>query len=133
MEFPRRDENPCPIVLQCLMPQGTARNIERIPWASEYEYQVESGKKYTVPLFVYNFSHETVRGTVRFEDLPAGCKAEPAEWTVELAPMERSELPAQVTITKEMTADTDDIWIKLCGKFPDAGRPALAFRLVAPE
>lgn len=129
--YSRRDDNVCPIVLQCVMLQDTARNIERIPWASEYEYQVEPGKPCRVPLYAYNFGNKTVRGTVRFEGLPEGCKAEPAEWTLELAPMERTELPAQVTITDAMTADTDDIWIKLRGNFSDAGRPALAFRLIA--
>ncbi len=132
-ESARRVDEACPVVLQCTMPQGTAKNIERIPWASEYEHTVEAGVPCRVPIHAYNFGSETVRGTVRFGELPPGCKAGPMKWEVEIEPMGRVELPAQITITKDTTAESDDIWLKLCGNFGEAGRPVLAFRLVAEK
>jgi hypothetical protein len=132
-ESPRRVDRACPIVLQCAMPQGTAQEIKRIPWASEYEYHIEAGTPCRVPIYAYNFGSEVVRGTVGLEGLPAGCTAEPTEWEVEIEPMGRVELPVKITITKEMTAETDDIWITLRGEFGAEGRPVLAFRLVAEQ
>ncbi len=132
-ESARRVDNACPVVLQCAMPRGTAKNIERIPWASEYEYMVEAGRPCPVPIYAYHFGSETVRGTVRLDGLPAGCKAEPTEWDVELAPMGRVELATEVTITKEMTSDADDLWLTLRGDLGTGGRPVVAFRLVTAE
>lgn len=130
-ESARRAEDACSVVLQCAMPKGTAKNIERIPWASEYDYQLEAGMPRRVPIYAYNFGSEAVRGTVRLESLPPGCRAEPTEREVEIEPMERVELPVRITITKDMTAEADDIWIRLRGEFGAGGRPVLAFRLVA--
>ena len=129
----RRVDEVCPIVLQCAMPQGTAQNIDRIPWASEYEYMVDAAKPYAVSMYAYNFSKEPVQGTIRMEGLPAGCHAEPTEWHVDVAPMERVELPVHITITKDMTAEADDKWITLRGDFATVGRPTLAFRVVAKK
>ncbi len=130
---PRRVDDPCPIVLQCAMPQGMAKNIKRIPWASEYEYAVDAERPCRVPIRVYNFGSEPVRGTVRVSRLPPGCKAEPTEWKVELEPMGRAELATEVVITKEMTFKAEDTWLTLCGDFAAGGRPVLAFRLAADK
>ncbi len=59
--------------------------------------------------------------------------AELREWGVELAPMGRAELATEVTITKEMTSEADDIWLTLRGDFEAGGRPVLAFRLVMAD
>ena len=60
-ESPRRANCACPVVLQCAMPRRTAKNIERIPWASEYEYTVEAGRPCRIPIYVYNFGSEIAR------------------------------------------------------------------------
>jgi hypothetical protein len=133
IESPRRVDAVCPVVLQCAMPRGTAKNIERIPWASEYEYAVEAGRPFRIPIYVYNFGSETVRGSVHLTTRPAGCEAEPMEWSVELEPMGRAELATQVMIAKEMTFDAEDTWVTLRGDFAAGVRPVLAFRLAAKK
>ncbi len=112
-ESARRVDRACPVVLQCAMPRGTAKNIERIPWASEYEYTVKADRPCRVPIYVYYFGSEAVRGTVRLNRLPPGCEAEPTEWSVELEPMGRAELVAEVTITEEMTFEAENTWLTL--------------------
>ncbi len=79
-----------PIVLQCLMPTATARKLERIPWASEYEHAVLPDQPTDVPLIVYNFSSAEVRGTVRVESAPAGCRITPDVWDVRIPPLGRT-------------------------------------------
>ena len=132
-KWERRVDDVCPVVLQCAMPRGTAKDIKRIPWASEYEYVIEAGRPCKVPIYAYHFGSEALRGTVRLEGLPAGCSAEPRNWDVEIEPMGRIALATEVTITKEMTSEAEDIWFTLRGDFGAVGRPVLAFRLVAED
>ncbi len=132
-ESPRRVDAACPVVLQCALPRGTATNIERIPWASEYEYAVEAGRTFRIPIYVYNFGSERVRGSVRLETLPPGCEAQPMEWSVELEPMGRAELAMEVMIAKELTFEAEDTWLTLRGGFEAGIRPVLAFRLAAKK
>ncbi|MCA9264702.1 MAG: hypothetical protein KDA60_12665 [Planctomycetales bacterium] len=126
----RRVETHCSLVLQCVMPRGTARNISELRWASEYEYSVDVNQPWRVPVVAYNFGSETVRGTIRFERLPAGCQAEPAEWTVEISPLERVELMSIVTCSKQELQQSEAHWVTLRGDFGTSGRPVLAFRFV---
>ena len=130
-EAPRRVDHPSPIILQCAMPQGTAHDIKRIPWASEYEYHIEPGTPCRVPIYAYNFGQQPVRDTIRLQKLPPGCKAEPTEWQIELNPMDRAELRTQITITQDTTPDKDNLWFILRGNLGMPGPPVLAFRLVA--
>ena len=45
--------------------------------------------------------------------------------------MARERLPARFQITGGESKDSADPWIKLRGEFGAAGRPVLAFRLIA--
>ena len=129
---PRRTDRVSPVVLQCAMPPGTGKKIDRIPWAWEIDYHVAPGTPCRVPLYAYNFSDKPLQGTVELVQLPPGCKAEPTQWNVDLAPMARVELPAQFTIPETMTADKDDLWISLRGNFGGVP-PTLTFRLTAEK
>ena len=99
----------------------------------EYEYTVEAGSPCGVPIYVYCFGSEAVRGTVRLDSLPPGCVAEPKEWSVDLESMGRAELAMEVTITKEMTSEAENTWFTLRGGFEVSGQPVLAFRVAAQK
>ncbi len=128
-EANRRADAPCSVVLQCAMPRGSAVKMERIPWASEYEYTFAAGRRRKVSLFVYNFGHHAVQGTVRIEHAAKGCKIQARQWQVELQPMQRRELITHVTIAEQMTDASDDTWISFRGDFGSGNRPVVAFRL----
>jgi hypothetical protein len=112
-----------PVVLQLQMHNNTT-NLER------QAHNVPSGKETNLNLLAYNFSNKTVSGTVTVEHTPQGCKLTPDRWQITLEPMEQKHLPASVMLNTSATDATSDEWIKLQGRFPNAGRPVLAFRLV---
>lgn len=124
-----RSDSPCPVVLQLAMPAGAATKLQRIEWAWEYEQMLEPGTATPLPLFAYNFGQTPLQGTVRVVRQPDGCTVEPHQWQVALEPLERSALPARVTLTDQLTSDREDNWFVLEGDFGDARRSVLAFRL----
>ncbi len=130
-ESPRRTDAPSSVVLQCALPRGSAVNIERIPWASEYEHALPPRVENKVPLFVYNFGPHAIQGTVRIERMPDGCQVQPHQWQVELQPMQRKELTVNFTVSEELTGQADDDWITLRGDFGADNQPVVAFRLIA--
>jgi hypothetical protein len=121
----------CPVVLQLHMPRVTSVNVEQIPWASDYEHQVEAGTETVLPLYAYNFSDEPVTGRIAVDHAPEGWKLEPNGWNLSLEPMERAELPCRFLMPKREPAKDADCWIRLRGDFGKAGRPVLVFRLIS--
>ncbi|MHB8973060.1 MAG: hypothetical protein ACYC3X_16965 [Pirellulaceae bacterium] len=120
-----RTGSPCSVVLQCLLPKSTSERVERTAWAWEIEHTIPCDTAVVVPLYIYNFSDQTVRGEIVVERLPGDTSITPDRWEVVLEPQERRLLPAQVRISK----DSGSEWIKLRGDFGAAGRPVLALRL----
>jgi hypothetical protein len=118
-----------PIVMQLHMPHSTAVDIKQIPWAHDYEHQVEPEKQIDLPLYIYNFSDKTARGTIAVEHAPAGWKLTPNTWNVTLQPMAREQLPCRFLVPRQPNDKTTDTWIKLKGNF-GATAPVLAFRLI---
>jgi hypothetical protein len=114
---------PSPVVLQLQMHNNTT-NLER------QAHNVPLNKETNLTLMAYNFSDKTVSGTVTVEHTPQGCKLTPDRWQITLEPMEQKHLPARVMLNASATDATSDEWIKLQGRFPNSGRPVLAFRLV---
>ena len=129
LRLPSRSElrtgSPCSVVLQCLLPKNTSERVERTAWAWEIEHTIPCDTDVDVPLYIYNFSDEAVRGAIVVEQLPAETSLTPDRWEVVLEPQERRLLPARVRISK----DSGSEWIKLRGDFGAAGRPVLALRL----
>ncbi|MBN1509679.1 MAG: hypothetical protein JW955_22725 [Sedimentisphaerales bacterium] len=109
----------CPVVLQLQMPQS-ATNL------GQQAHVIPAGAATTLNLFAYNFSDDTVSGTVTVRQSPSNWQLTPASWTVSLDPMERKVLSVDVTIPAGSAAD----WIGLQGEFGSTGRPVLAFRLM---
>jgi hypothetical protein len=126
-----REGTPSPIVLQCLMPWETRLQDTSVRWAGQFGHSLKPNTETEVPLFVYNFSGRQVSGSISVANLPAGCQIHPQQWNVRLPPMTRQKLPARFQISNRTEEDSENIWIKLRGEFGEAGRPVLAFRLVA--
>ncbi len=126
-----RQGQACPVVLQLHMPRATSANVEQIPWASDYEHQVEAGTETVLPLYAYNFSDEPATGRITVDYAPEGWKLEPNGWNLSLEPMERAELPCRFLMPKREAAKDADCWIRLRGDFGRAGRPVLVFRLIS--
>lgn len=119
------------VVLQCVMPRGSATDIKRVPWASEIEYQVSPGIQHSISLFVYNFGDHAIDGTVQVERLPKDCSMQPGQWHVKLRPMQRQELTANVTIAAKLDKNTDAAWFTLKGDFGARDQPVVSFRVTA--
>jgi len=118
-----RGGKPSSVVLQLQMHNNATK-------LDQQAHTVPSDKETNIILFAYNLSNKTASGTVTAEHAPQGCKLTPDRWEITLEPMERKRLPARVTIKASGSNVANDGWTKLRGDFADAGRPALAFRLV---
>jgi len=112
-----RQGSPSPVVLQLQMPQS-ATNLDKQAHAVELKGEFD--------VFAYNFSDKAVTGTISIERAPERWRLTPERMQVEIEPMGRKRLPIRVSAEKPAEG-----WIKLQGEFSDAGRPVLAFRLVA--
>ena len=126
-----RAAQPCPVVLQLHMPRTTSVDIKQIPWASDYEHQVEPDTPMDLTLYAYNFSDTSVTGRVAIDHAPAGWQLTPKTWDITLAPMDRRALPCRFIMPKQDSDKKADHWIRLRGDFGSAGRPVLVFRLIA--
>lgn len=126
-----RSDEACPVVLQLHMPRSTSVNVQQIPWASDYEHQVEPETQTVLPFYAYNFSDKTVRGRIAIDHAPEGWTFEPNAWTVSLDPMDRAELPCRFLMPARNADKTSNCWVRLRGDFGKAGRPVLVFRLIA--
>ena len=127
----RRSGEACPVVLQLHMPRSTSVNVEQIPWASDYEHQVEPDAEIVLPFYAYNFSDKTVKGHIAIDHAPEGWTFEPNSWNVTLDPMDRAELPCRFLMPRRDSDKTSDCWVRLRGDFGKAGRPVLVFRLIS--
>ncbi|OGV65773.1 MAG: hypothetical protein A3K19_25800 [Lentisphaerae bacterium RIFOXYB12_FULL_65_16] len=121
---PRRDGTPSPVVLQLSEPNNAAN-------LSAEAYTRNAGTTAAVELVAYNFADHPVAGTVSVETLPDGWRLEPATWRVDLEPMGRMPLAAQLTLAGTGRALLAGNTIKLRGDFGADGRPALAFNMAA--
>jgi hypothetical protein len=129
---PYREDAPCPVVLQLLTP-GRTPVSHKVAWTPEYEHVLEPGQAMDVQIMVYNFGDAPVKGRVHVEGLPEGWKLTPDTWDVAVEPMGRSELKGSLSAPEAGKMAPLDNWIKVRGEFADAGRPALAFRVISTE
>ncbi len=125
-----RPGKPCPVVLQLSMPRSTSTKIQELKWSCEYEHQIKAGEQTELPLSVYNFSKNPLRGTVAIEHLPEGWTLTPRSWNLTLGSMARAQLKATVVIPEQQPAEPADCWIRLRGDFGNNCKPILAFRLI---
>lgn len=114
---------PSPVVLQTLLPQPRSR-------LDVQAHQVEAGRTNLVPIAVYNFGPETVRGRLSVGPLPSGWRVALDAEALELRPMERQVVALRVAV--EVGAGRTAIYgqtLTVRGAFGAAGSPVLAFRL----
>ncbi len=131
-DAPSHEGTPSPVVLQCVLPHKTAVRDESIRWAWEYEHRLAADTEHQLPLFVYNFDDRQVTGTVTLEDIPPNYQVTPDHWEVSLAPGERRQLTARVSVAaRDDAVPKADQWLVLRGDFGEAGRPVLALQLFA--
>ncbi len=119
------------VVLQLVMPESSTVAVTTIPWSVEHEHQIETDKELELSLYIYNFSDQAVSGKVNAEHIPEGWILEPSQWEMTLEPMEQKALPVKLKRPAPVDDASADIWIKLRGDFGNAGKPVLAFRLIA--
>ncbi|MBI4323873.1 MAG: hypothetical protein HY674_01275 [Chloroflexi bacterium] len=110
-----------PVVLQALWPE------EKVSLRKS-AYRISSEKAEAIPVYLYSFHSDAVRGRLRVTG-PSGWKIAFPE-QVELAPQERKELALTVDC-RETTAQLVEK-VRIEGDFGPAGRPILSVR-VMPE
>jgi len=121
---PFRPGKAASIVLQLQMPH-TATDL------SQQAHIVAPKIDKSIVLFAYNFGEKPVSGTVNVESMPLGWTIIPDKWEITLDPMERKLLLVRFETDSSASNTSSDGWIKLRGDFADAGKPVLAFRLIA--
>ncbi len=110
---------PSKIVFQALMPEKTIL-------LDKSAYKIRSGERTEVPLFMYNFSSKTARGTFS-PRVPEGWRLELPQ-TAEIPPGERLQVPCFVT--SAASKGTEPVKLDLRGQFGSAGQPCLSLRFV---
>lgn len=109
---------PSPVVLQALWPSDKTD-------LKESAYRISAEKQEVVPVYFYNFSSRTVRGTLRV-DAPNGWTASlPGE--VELGPHERKDLKLVIEARAVGPAQVEKV--RVTGDFKSAGQTVLSLRL----
>jgi len=126
-----RTGKPSRMVLQLHMPRQTSIKLQAIPWASDFEHRVEAGVTTDLPLYLYNFGDQPVRGKVAVTHSPSEWTLTPRQWTVTLKPMERRRLTLVLTKPQTLSAEPSDNWIKLQGDFDGEEQAVLAFRCIS--
>ena len=112
-----------PVVLQLQMHHNSTK-LDR------QAHIVPSDKEANLNIFAYNFSDTPVSGTITVEHAPQGYKLTPDRWEITLQPMGQKRLSTRFSIHASGSDTAYGSWIKLRGEFANAGRAALAFRLV---
>jgi hypothetical protein len=110
--------NPVPIVMQALPDQKDVS-------MNESAYRLPEGREATIPLFVYNFGTESVRGKLSVS-LPEKWKAK-ALPEVEIAPGERKQLALHLKHPAKLKDKIANV--RVTGQFGETGTAVLAFRL----
>lgn len=114
--------NPSPIVIQALPP-------DKDVVMNESAYRLHKGREAMMPLFVYNFGSETVRGKLDVT-LPEKWKAQKLP-EIELAPGDRKELVLQLRHPEKLQGN--EAKIRVAGHFGSAGDAVLAFRFTTSK
>jgi len=115
--LPLAPGGPSTVVVQAVLPEE-----DTVVEESAHRCDRSGGR--TIPMFVYNFGPEPVRGTL-LATAPAGWTAE-FDGPVDIQPGERKECTLRLAIDDDWTAAT----IRITGDFGVAGQPVLSFRLI---
>ena len=120
------------IVLQVLAPHSDRVRVEDRPWSESYAYGFRQDEPVELALAAYNFGKERVKGQIELEHLPGGWQLSLGARRLELDVMGRTVLPLTFSVGGNTTGEpARDGWVVVRGDFGLAGRPALAFRMLA--
>ncbi len=117
---------PSPVVMQLEMPQiATCLNKQA--------HEIPAGQETDIPVHLYNFSKHAVSGKILMEELPTGWNVSVVPDVVTIPPFERIALSLKTTLPASSRESASGGWVVLRGDFGPAGKPVLAFRLVATQ
>ena len=126
---PWREGTPSPVVLQLSGPRSAVTKVEDVPWSEGYAYQAAPGRALDLELRVYNFATNTITGRLQVAQQPQNWAVSLPAPDFKVPPMDRASLAGTLRIPSGAAAH--DGWVVLRADCNAAGRPTLAFRVLA--
>ncbi|MCC6694663.1 MAG: hypothetical protein IT365_03430 [Candidatus Hydrogenedentes bacterium] len=131
LDPPRRSEarqgDASPVVLQLEM--ANREVVDKTEgWTPQLERAAKPGAAIELRIVATNFGERALRGTVAFEELPAGWEAADVTWDVRVEPMGREVLVASMVLPDDAT-NAEAPWIRVKGRFAGSPDATLAFRV----
>jgi hypothetical protein len=126
-----RNDVPSSIVLQLQWPEAHVV-MHKEGWTDEHDYQIAPDSATELRIYVYNFGSAAAQGSIIASEAPSGWTLTPDRSPVEIGPMERKPVVVRMRLGAS-SSDPSGNWVRLCGDFREAGRPALAFRVRTGE
>jgi uncharacterized membrane protein len=102
--------------------------VEDLQWSEAYAYQTRPGELFKFKLHIYNFATNTATGRLRIASQPERWESTLNMTNFTVAPMEQAQLTGTLRIP--LDAEDQDGSVTLTADCEQAGRPALAFRVV---
>ena len=127
-----RNDFPSPIVFQMQWPEAHVV-LHKEGWTDEHDYQAAPDSDTELHIYAYNFGTEAAKGSINVSQAPSGWGLTPDCASVEIGPMDRQRIVVRLRSGATPTPDSSGEWVRLCGDFREAGRPALAFRVRTGE
>ena len=127
-----RNDIPSPVVLQLQWPEAHVL-MHKEGWTDEHDYQVAPDSETELRIYVYNFGSNAAKGWLNVSQLPSEWRLTPDRSPVEIGPMDRKLVVVRLRPGTSPAPDASGEWVRLCGDFGEAGRPALAFRVRTGE
>jgi hypothetical protein len=128
-QSPWRSGNASQVVLQLSLPRSAACRVEDLKWSEGFAYEAKAGEALTFKLHAYNFATNTSVGRLQIASQPERWETTLDTTSFSVAAMERAELTGSLRIPSD--AKYQDGWVVLTADCGQAGRPALAFRVLA--
>ena len=93
-------------------------------------HRYPAGESASIPVHVYNFGEQAAAGSIAVTGLPAGWRAEPATWRVEVAPLARADATLRIALPGNGAELLRGAAVTLQADLGAAGTPVLQFRLI---
>jgi hypothetical protein len=116
------------VVLQLSLPRSAASRVEDLKWSEGFAYEAKAGDLLHFKIHTYNFSTISAEGCLRVASQPETWETALVTKQFAVAPMLRAELAGTLRIP--LDAKTQDGWVVITADCGQAGRPALAFRVL---
>jgi len=124
-------EPAAPVVLQLYAPDMPLREHSH-NWSYKYDRTMNSGEN-EITIAAYHFGEGTATGVFKLAALPSGWHCEPDMWEATLEPMQRHDQTLRLHIPEGGISEDAGAWLHFEGDFGAAGKPRLAFRVMAEK